>query len=172
MGTLAMDFVGTTRQYPYYAPCDVQLLRRIDSSAVMVWKSVNPVMCADGNIRSIVFDCIHDDNLLYQEGDVVKKGALLGRTGVSGNVTGDHLHLQVIEGSTYNGYTVNSQGANTLVGNQLHIYDVFSVAGVRIVNGMGYDWKINDYDENTPHPSTMLNRYIEMLLCDALNGWK
>src|SRR5690606_37538108 len=78
MGTLAMDFVGTTRQYPYYAPCDVQLLRRIDSSAVMVWKSVNPVMCADGNIRSIVFDCIHDDNLLYQEGDVVKKGALLG----------------------------------------------------------------------------------------------
>lgn len=172
LGTLAMDFIGTTIQYPYYAPCDVKLLRRIDSSAVMVWGSVNPVMCADGMVRSIVFDVIHDDNLLYSEGDVVNKGQLLGRTGVSGNVTGDHLHLQVIEGTTYNGFGTTPQGHSTLIGNQLHIYDVFAVNGVRIVQGMGYDWKTSDYDENTQPPTGVSTRYIEMLLCDALNGWR
>lgn len=172
MGTKAIDFVGTHPKYPYYAPCDCECIRA--NNDVAVWKSDSDVMCADGQVRKIFWSAIHEVPLSHGLGTKLKKGQLMGHTGIGGSATGDHLHLQVMNGWDYQGFTTNSQGANTLVGTDLHIFDVFAVNGVNIVEGFGYDWKTSDYDESTPQPQppSGTNRYIEMLLCDALNGWK
>jgi hypothetical protein len=162
----AMDFVGTTDVYPYYAPFDIECIGRNNSEAILIWKSQNEVMCADGTIRNVIFRTIHDCALLYNVGAKVSKGTLIGHTGNCGNSAGDHLHLDAFSGTEYvDPYT-----------NKLHIYDVFAVNGVDIVDGFGYDWKTSDYEDcsnggggDTPGKK---NNLIPLLLCDALNGWK
>lgn len=143
LGTLCMDFVGTHDKYPYYAPCDCTAIGTGD--AYLVWKSNKEVMCADGKVRKIVWVNVHEQPLKHRVGTKLKKGELMGYTGIGGRVTGDHWHFNVIEGDKYLGwsYTPHSR----LTGNELHIYDVFATNGVRIVNGGGYDWKTSDYEE-------------------------
>lgn len=174
-GTLCIDFVGRTEKYPYYAPCDCECVARGDSSAYLVWKSSKAVMCADGIIRSIVWVNVHEDPLTFNVGDTLKKGQLMGHTGIGGFVTGDHWHFNVINGSVYQGwaYTPDSR----LAGEELHIYDVFAVNNVEIVNGLGYDWKTSDFVDgsdggNNGGNTNKQTEYIHLLLCDALHGWK
>lgn len=171
LGTLCIDFVGTSDKYPYYAPCDCECIARLDSDAGMIWKSTNPVMCADGNIRSITWNCMHEDPLVFPVGKKVKKGELMGHTGIGGFVTGDHLHFNVIEGSEYNGFVEKPHYA--LAGTELHIYDVFAVNGVTIVDGGGYPWTTSDYidGENGQPQTNNQKRYIQMLLSGSINGW-
>lgn len=175
-GTLCIDFVGTSDRYPYYAPCDCECIHQSVSGAYNIWKSSNAVMCADGQVRNIVWSCIHEDPLSYYVGKTLVKGELMGHTGIGGNVTGDHLHLNVIEGSTYNGFVQKPHWA--LAGTELHIYDVFAVNNVNIVNGYGYPWKTSDYQDGStppPQPPDQTNKnniLMKLLLSDALNGWK
>ena len=162
-GTLAIDYVGTTPKYPYYAPCDAECIGRNDSEAILVWKSIGEVMCADGVKREIVWRCIHDWNLLYNVGDIILKNELMGHTGSAGNSTGDHLHLDVCEGTTWDR------------SRELHQYDVFSVGGVTIANGLGYEWQISNYVDcqggDPYNPTEESDKLINLLLCGALNGW-
>jgi hypothetical protein len=174
-GTLCIDFLGKTDVYPYYAPCDCECIARDDSNAFLVWKSSKKVMCADGQVRYIVWDCFHDSNPLHSVGTKLNKGDLMGHSGIGGNVTGDHLHLNVIEGSKYTGFTYKPDPA--LSGTELHIFDVFAVNGVDIVNGLGYDWKTSDYKDGSQGGSNQNTggidkRVISLLLSDTLNGWR
>lgn len=147
-GTLCIDFVGTHDKYPYYAPCDCECIAVGD--AYNVWKSSRVVMCADGQLRSLVWVNVHEEPLIHGVGKKLFKGELMGHTGIGGNVTGDHWHFNVINGSTYNGweYTPDSR----LSGEELHIYDVFAVNGVNIVEGYGYPWKTSDYVDGSNPP--------------------
>lgn len=165
-GTLAIDFVGTSLNYPYYAPCDCECVLRDDSEALLGFKSLEQVMCADGVIRNIVWWCVHDDVLNYNVGDVLEKGQLMGETGTGAFATGDHLHLEVWNGSDI---------LNRL--EPLHIYNVFATNGVNIVDGGGYDWKTSDYIDCSNDGGGGDNKnnkldLIHLLLCDALHGWK
>jgi hypothetical protein len=174
-GTLCIDFLGKTDVYPYYAPCDIECIGRNDSDAYLIWKSSNKVMCADGQVRYITFSCFHDCNHLYSIGDKITKGTIMGHSGICGNVTGDHFHLNVINGSKYTGFT--QKPGYCLSGTELHIFDVFSVGGVDIVNGNGYDWKVSGYtdgDSGSAPDSPIIKekQTIALLLSDALNGWK
>lgn len=171
-GTLCIDFVGSTDRYPYYAPCDCECIATGQNS-YLVWKSDKEVMCADGQVRNIVWVNVHESPLTHSVGTKLNKGDLMGHTGIGGNVTGDHWHFNVIEGSTYNGwaYTPDSR----LAGTELHIFDVFAVNGVNIVNGLGYDWKTSDYIDGSTgneNGNKSSNNIVALLLCDALNGWK
>jgi len=160
--SLAMDFVGPTPRYPYFAPFDCECIGRNDSEAILTYKSIGSVYCVDGNARNIVFRCIHDENLLYNVGDIVMKGELLGATGNAGNSAGDHLHLDVWEGTEF---------TRT---NPLHIYDVFAINGVEVVETKGYPFMDSDYEcggEGANQPS-LKDRDVELLLADTLNGWK
>jgi hypothetical protein len=170
----AMDFVGTHAQYPYYAPVDSECIGRIDSAAILVWKSQREIMCADGQVRKITWRCIHDDNLLYNVGDKITKGTIMGHSGNSGESSGDHFHLEVYEGETYD--------VATRADVWLHIYDVFSIKGVTVIDGKGYPWIVSDYVDGTPsnptdptdpnNSKTQQNKIVTLLLSDALNGWK
>ena len=162
-GTLAIDYVGTSEMYPYYAPFDCECIGRNDTEAILVWKSIGVVMCADGIKRELVFRTIHDWDLLANVGDLFLKGELIGHTGSAGNSSGDHLHLDVCEGTTWDR------------SRELHQYDVFSVGGVTIVNGLGYNWVISNYVDCSGGggggETTSKDEIITLLLCGALNGW-
>jgi hypothetical protein len=163
-GSWAMDFDTPTDDYPYYAPCDAECIQRNDSAAILVWKSQREVMCADGQVRQIVWRCIHDDVLDFNVGDKLLKGEFMGNTGNGGQSSGDHLHLDAWLGDTYTG------------SNPLHLYDVFAVNGVEIVNDGGYDWIISDYiDGSTGGGNGSGNNRdrdaVALFLCGALKGW-
>lgn len=164
-GTLAIDFVGTTPEYPYYAPCYCECIGRDETNAIMTYKSIGSVMCADGQTRQIVWRCIHDNHLLYNVGDKLTKGQLMGHSGNSGNSSGDHFHLDVWLGTEF---------TRT---NPLHIYDVFAVNNVKIVDGFGYDWKTSNYVDcsnnggNGGDTKDKTADIIQLLLCNAVAGW-
>ena len=69
----------------------------------------------------------------------------MGHTGIGGRVTGDHWHFNVIDGNKYTGWEYKPGSA--LAGTELHIYDVFAVNGVKIVEGYGYPWKTSDWKD-------------------------
>ena len=172
-GTKCIDFVGTTDKYPYYAPCDCEAIGT--GEAYLVWKSDKEVMCADGQVRNIVWVNVHEQPLIHRVGTKLKKGELMGHTGIGGRVTGDHWHFNVIEGDEYLGwsYTPDSR----LTGNELSIYDVFAVNGVRIVDGYGYDWKTSDYKDGDSGGSKpdkgkqMGQNLIHFMLAGTLRNW-
>lgn len=170
-GTLALDLVGWSpdtgqiNNYPYTAPFDCECVHRNDTDMILGWVSKNLVMCADGKQRNIMFRTIHDDTLDFNVGDVVTKGTEIGQTGTGGNTTGDHLHLDVYEATTYDRSV------------PLHCYDVFAINGVEVYEDYGYPWKTSDYVDcsNTGGgggSTSSTNNVIGLLLCDALNGWK
>ena len=140
---LAMDFVGwngssQVNQYPYYAPCTCKCVDKNISQAWCVFESVNPVLCADGVTRYVCFVVMHDNNMLYNIGDVVSQGQILGHTGTAGYVTGDHMHLNTAYGQ-YAGWTTGYT-FNELV-NSSHIYDTCFVNNTTLYNDYGYNWK-------------------------------
>ncbi|UMO75890.1 morphogenesis protein [Bacillus phage vB_BsuP-Goe15] len=175
-GTLCIDFVGKTEKYPYYAPCDCTCVWRGDASAYLAWTSDKEVMCADGSVRYITWVNVHESPLPFDVGKKLKKGDLMGHTGIGGNVTGDHWHFNVIDGKEYQGWTKKPDSC--LAGTELHIYDVFAVNNVEIINGNGYDWKTSDWqdgdggDGGDDNDNNKTKDLITLLLSDALHGWK
>lgn len=161
---IAMDFVTDGEKTPYYAPVDCTLVMQQSSEALNEWVSDSEVMCADGQLRTIKWWCIHEEPLSHSVGTKLVKGALMGHTGVGAFATGDHLHLEVWD---------------FISGTPLHIYDVFAVNDVNIIEGLGYDWKESTYVDCTdggtvdpPKKDTKVSDLIKLYLCDALNGWK
>lgn len=137
-GSLAIDFVGTSTRYPYYAPCDLTLILRVDVGSY-VYQSDKPVRWSDNTLDYITLWIVHD-NTDYSQGRKVKQGDFLGRTGTAGYVTGDHLHLEVAKGK-YSGMFQNTHGV-WLLKNQVSMIKVFSINNTNIVNGFGYNWTV------------------------------
>lgn len=140
-GILAMDFLGWGKngriyKCPYYAPCKMVCVGKSTSAAYNIWNSVNKVVLADGTIDYICLWCIHDDTL-SEIGKVVEQGDVLGHTGTSGNVTGDHAHLNIARGH-YSGQE-QIQG-NWQLKNSMHIYNAMYVNDTIIVNGASHKW--------------------------------
>ena len=175
---LAIDFIFPMNQYPLFAPFDIEVMRRIDAYATVVWKNTRPVRGVDGNdYDELHIIVIHDDNWRdYNPGDTRKKGEHFGNsgnaTGTGGISTGDHFHFEVMRGHTYEFPPQRS--------NQLSIYDIFDTTGVEIAQGRGYDWKTSDFvDEDEgggggdigDTDSSKNNDVIAMLLCGAMKGW-
>jgi len=173
-GTLCIDFINAPAdKFPYYAPCDCTCLAKNTSDAYLIWRSDKQVMCADGEVRYITWSCFHEVGSPYSVGTKLKKGDLMGHSGIGGNVTGDHAHFNIINGYKYTGFTQKPDYA--LAGTELHIYDVWAISeDTEIVNGLGYDWKTSDWQDgdDTGGGGNKINELTELLLCDALNGWK
>lgn len=138
-GILAIDFLGwgaNGRIYhcPYYAPFDCKVVYH--GSYYNVWESINPVHTPSG-IRKVTFEVAHDENL-FPLGTIKSMGEEIGKTGIAGEVSGDHVHLNSAFG-TYQGFYTVSSGKRQLV-NSSHIYQTFYVNDTVIRNGYGYNW--------------------------------
>ena len=144
-GTYAMDFQGmsapSTRMYrcPYYAPVDMTLVAIADSSNHgYVYTSNSEINFIDGTTGYLTILVAHD-NTSYSVGRIVAQGYELGKTGTYGNVSGDHVHIEVKKGN-YEGMEYNSQGVYMLK-NSTHIYDLLGVDDTVLLVDGGYNWR-------------------------------
>ena len=175
---LAIDFIFPMNRYPLFAPFDIEVMRRDDNYATVVWKNLTPVIGVDGAIYDeLHIIVIHDDNWRnYSVGDRRLQGEHFGNsgnaTGTGGISTGDHFHFEVMRGHTYQFPPSRS--------NQLSIYDVFSITEDTVIaQGRGYNWRIftgeipdgggdgGDGDS----PSSAKSDIISMLMTGTLKGW-
>lgn len=87
------DWAGPTKEYPYYACCNMTCYATTSSG--FIWTSDEQVHTPSG-LSYISVWVAHDNNASRAYvGKKVTAGSLLGTTGVRGNATGDHLHLDV-----------------------------------------------------------------------------
>ena len=173
---LAIDFIFPTDRYPAKAPFDIEVMDRRDNYATVVWKNTRPVMGANGvKYDQLHIIVIHDWNFKdYNVGDTRKKGEVFyhsgSETGGGGVSTGDHLHLEVMKGHTYQFPPPSS--------NQLHIYDVFDTKHVTTwVDKGGYTWLESDFVDGSdggatdPDSPDKKDDWIDLLVVNAVNGW-
>ena len=81
---------GRVYQCPYYAPCTCRCVQ-VGSGSV-VWQSVDKVHCPNGDLSIMTFHVAHDDlATIHYVGEIIQMGGLLGHTGTTGHVTGDHV---------------------------------------------------------------------------------
>lgn len=145
INTYNIDFLGwgaNGRVYhcPYYAPCTLKCVARPDDSThARVYESVNKVHLADGSLDYLTLDVAHDDNPPHNIGDIIQQGALLGRTGTTGQgVTGDHVHSCCGKGR-YVGFTQRTGGHWDLT-NRTHFWNALYTNDTTIVQGYGHNW--------------------------------
>lgn len=145
-GTYNIDFLGwgsNGRVYncEYYAPCSCTLVYQSISSAYNIWNS-NSLVHTPLGLTNVCFMVIHDDNVgRYRVGDSINQGDLLGKTGSSGQATGDHLHLNVAN-THYAGQQQVPPDNNWELKNSKHIYDMMYVNDTVIVRGLSHPWLI------------------------------
>lgn len=154
-GTYNLDFVGyngtsVVKKCPYYAPCTLKCVAIWDANSNQrVYESVNKVHLADGTIDYLTIEFAHDDNPQFKIGDVVPQGNLIGHTGTTGNVTGDHVHTCCGKGK-YQGFTRRSSGLYDLT-NRTHYWLATYVNDTPIIRGFGHPWQIFE-GGSTPTP--------------------
>ena len=155
VGSYALDLGGndkTTRDWAY-APCDV-VVKRVYGDYHAVWfETLEPVLCADGQARNLVFLLLHINTVDLKEldikvGKVFKQGERFYREGVAGKATGNHIHMEVGEapfkptGWYKSNYRDNAGAYVWVINNQLKPHDIFILGDdVKVLNDGGYNWK-------------------------------
>lgn len=128
----AIDYIHLTKagvrtnQAWYYAPCDMTVINQ--GSAGTMWASDDEVNTPSGTKR-MVYMFWHDNNHSnYKVGDKRKQGEKCGQTGTAGFATGDHLHIEVMNGSVFD------------KSNAIHNWEAFFINDTDIVVDFGYNW--------------------------------
>lgn len=183
MGSLSVDFAYSTTKVPLYAPFDMTCKYVDLENAFTVWQSDRPVKCADGSVSYVTFNTGHsDDTGSNSVGDKKKKGQVYAHTGTSGNVTGDHTHIECSKGEYTAPWATNSAGRGSLP-NPGHMYNVFSSCNnvtkeeINIINQTTtpMPWKcILDWDDGSgsnPDPPVSGSDLTLLLMVNCLNGW-
>ena len=145
-GMLAIDFLGwndsgRVMKCPYYAPCDCTCVAKGTNGDWVAWQSDDKVHCADGSLQIMNWVQAHDDTP-FEVGTKKKQGEVIGHTGTTGNVTGDHLHLNVAKGKwSDGGWATNSYGVG-YIKNEQHIYEVmYLMRNAKIIAGNTHTWQ-------------------------------
>lgn len=146
-----LDFIGwnatnNTRIYkcPYYAPCSCKCVAKGSGGDWVVFNSNSKVHCADGVLRYVSWQQGHDDTPC-NVGDTFTQGDLIGHTGTTGQVSGDHLHFNTATGR-YAGWT------NHHLVNSFDIWECCYVDDTDLYRPMTYNWV--EYGGTPPIPPT------------------
>lgn len=116
-----------TRSAWYYAPADMTVIQA--GSAGTMWATDNEVNTPTGTKR-MCYMFWHDNNhSQYTVGTKRKQGEKCGQTGTAGFATGDHLHIEVMNGAAFD------------KSNAIHNWDAFFINDTEIVVDFGYPWK-------------------------------
>lgn len=119
-----------TRSAWYYAPADMTVINQ--GSAGTMWVTDDEVNTPTGTKR-MCYMFWHDNNHSnYKVGDKRKQGEKCGQTGTAGFATGDHLHIEVMNGAVFD------------KSNAIHNWDAFFINDTEIVVDFGYAWKTTD----------------------------
>lgn len=146
-GTYNIDFLGwgsNGRVYncPIYAPCTMKVVNTWLNYAggnTVTFESVNKVHLPNGQLDYLTISFAHDNNPPYTTlGAIVNQGDLCYHTGTYGNVTGDHVHTCLGQG-TYQGYTTRPSGHMDLT-NRIHYWEGVYVNDTTIINGYNHNW--------------------------------
>ncbi|ASU04115.1 morphogenesis protein [Bacillus phage Juan] len=132
-----------TRRAWYYAPADMTVVNA--GSAGTMWATDDEVNTPTGTKR-MCYMFWHDNNhSAYPVGTKRKQGEKCGQTGTAGFATGDHLHIEVMNGAVFD------------KSNAVHNWDAFFINDTEIVVDFGYAWKTTDdqtgIDNGTCTPS-------------------
>ena len=145
--TDCLGYINGSRVYrcPCYAPCDIELIWKDSTECCAMWKSTTKVHLADGSISNIGIIIYHDNdiqnNTYYSIGTIKRMGEEFCKTGTGGNVTGDHIHIEIGVGtpnlSQYKYHFLDSTDCKRIrIFNALYINDT-----TIIQNWSGYNWK-------------------------------
>lgn len=161
-GTLAMDFLGWNSlgrvfTCPYYAPCSCVCVASTES-ANRIWQSMNKVHLPNGTLDYVSWVVAHDNNP-PAVGTTLVQGQLMGHTGTAGYVTGDHVHLNIAQG-TYDGWEQVPPNNNWQLKHSIHIYDACYVNDTTIVQGYGHNWR----DYTGPIEGTTIKRHFPWVI--------
>ena len=157
-GGYALDLGGADGGADWlYAPCDM-VVRRIYGSYNAVWfESLEDIEGVGG---TVIMLCLHMNNadreaLGMRVGKVFKRGEKCYREGMSGNVTGTHVHLELGRGPmTGTGWAVNAQGV-WVINRPLVPSEVFTLGtDVKVINTGGYAWKREAIQPEAAGPSS------------------
>ena len=137
-GILAMDFVGETTEFPYYAPVSCKCVATLADNNERIFTSLEPVYLPDGTTSTITWVQAHDNNPIASLNQTFNQGELIGHTGTYGQVIGDHVHLNFARGE-YDGWEYIS--GNAQLKNSIHIYNTCFVNNTDLVEPLNYNWK-------------------------------
>lgn len=125
----ATDWVGSTAQYPYYAPFSCHRIDYDSSNGNAVYASDTEVWTPSG-LTYMIVQFMHDTAV--PSATNFTQGQLIGHTGTAGNVTGDHVHIEQATGSTFswvNGGTCSSGRTCWTIANSQPVTSMFYVTG-------------------------------------------
>ena len=163
--TDCLGYINGSRVYrcPCYAPCDIELIWKDSTECCAMWKSLNPVHLSDNSISHIGIIIYHDNdiqnNTYYSIGTIKRQGEEFCKTGTGGNVTGDHVHIEIGKGipnlSQYRYHFLDSTDCKRIrIFNALYINDT-----TIIQNWTGYTWKTFTGGHPSPTPESRKYRF-------------
>lgn len=138
------DYVGTTSNYPIYAPFDCHLVYSDNVGNTRAYSSNDKVWTPQG-LTYVTVSFTHDNypptQTTFLQGDVI------ARTGTAGMVTGDHAH---IDQSNIDNAQLVSYGITCAYGNLCYalqnsqeVNDIFFITGKEIiVNTQGIEFEV------------------------------
>lgn len=148
------DTVGNTAQYPVYAPCDCHVLHKYDTYQ----NGYTRLYTNDVKVRTpsgvkepggVVFGFTHRNSVL--EGETFKQGQHIYNTGTSGNVTGDHVHIDQSFTPGASLVPPATSGQSWYIAGSVEPVVFWFVNGTDIKNGWGQSWQT--YEGGKPGPS-------------------
>lgn len=157
-GTYNIDLLGwgangRVYQAPIYAPCTMKVMQfysGYNNGNTVAFQSVNKVHLPNGQLDYLTIEFAHDASPpVTVVGTIVNQGDLCYHTGTYGNVTGDHVHTCVGQG-TWQGSVPRPPNNNYDLANRIHYWDGVYVNDTVVVNGFGHDWQI--WSGPTPPP--------------------
>lgn len=158
-GAYALDMAGEDAGIDWVLAPFTGVVKHVESASYGNWywfESLEPVLCANGEITKLTCMFGHDNALRHNVGDVIRQGENLCLEGKSGNADGNHCHLEVGKG----------EYVGTWYPNQYDVYMIYNAVkpneylclpdDYRIINDGGYHWT-RESEVQEPQPtSTML----------------
>lgn len=144
-GSYALDLGGADTGADWlYAPCDM-VVRRVYGVYNAVWfESLEPLESVGS---TVIMMCLHmndadRDALGIKAGKVFRTGEKCYREGMSGNVTGTHVHIELGRGPmTGTGWKQNAQGV-WVINDPLIPSELLTLReDCSVMNDGGYAWK-------------------------------